>query len=792
MAFEALAYGPEANVILVADGAELLAYDAQTEAPKWHVTFPEPLLSVFFAHPQALPASGGGSPWREAAATHVAIVLDAEGSFHAVDLSLGKQLGTVGPFGKPRAAASNVATGALAMAVDDNVLVWRNGQLVDTPLPRVSALAFSADGQTLAVGTAGGDVIMLSLHGANHSTSPAELQPAAPADSLVRTFEAHGVGPVADLVPHPSGTWLAAGANGVFAVTAKGTSCLEKLPSGALRARFDGAGARLAVQRTERAIVVYAWPALSVVARIEYTERPVRGLSFGPESWLGVGLDHGDGNKIDVVTSATHRTDTAPGRTHRSWTLYVEGQRNLLSANEAEEIRRMKSPFHEEAPQTKRGAGGKIGIGAVLSFVVLGLRVCAHSSGSSYSPSSAMYPMPALSRTCDAACAKSRVADLETDCNANSALGCADDAAAAKSALAAGRCENALAAVKRMESAEARGGASSQAPLFAGHRILAELGLGEACRSGAIRPPAPIKHAQLVRIGKNASKRVDEVIPEDHAEQGETPRALFAAPDGTVFAATLTQAPQKCVVYERSAAGEWKSSFTTSSPTGDVALFGRGASDVYLAAGTTLAHFDGSSWNALPLPSSEIIDGAALAGADVLVASGASHEASAVHRRLARSGAWTNESLPQGISVLALYGAGAAVWAVGEDEDAHNVLLRRAPTGAWSAKIPKSDGSTTLIVRSGWASPSGDAFVGTSSSVLRSKDGGATWTEDQRPDAVVSLWGRTSSDVYALEGERLAHFDGKRWSSITDDDLEGAQSMAGTATEVLILRAAAP
>jgi hypothetical protein len=792
VAFEALAYGPEANVLLVVDGNELIAYDAHTEAPKWQVVFEAPLLSVMFAHPQALPSvRAGGSPWREAAATHAAIALDDQGSFHAVDLALGNKLGSVGPFGKPRAAASCVASGALAMAVDDKVLVWRSGQRIETRLSQVTALAFSADGGTLAVGTAGGDVVMLSLEGPARTASPAELQPAAPADALVRTFETHGVGAVTDLVAHPSGAWLSAGASGVFAVTASGAQRLEKISAGALRARFDGPGARLAVQRAERAIVVYAWPGLSVVARIEYTGRPIRGLSFGAEDWLGVGLDQGDGNKIDIVTSATHRTDTAPGRTHRSWTLHVEGQRSLLTAKEADEIRRMKSPFHEETPRAKgNGAGGKVGIGAGLSIAMLLLRLCAHSSGSSYSSSYNTTPYtPPVSHTCDAECAKSRVAELERDCLANAALGCADDVRTAKLALAGGRCRDALTALKRISSGGAAGGTQSSTPLFGAHRLLAEFGLDEACRSGAIRPPPAVKHVQLVRVVNSGMIPITESLPEENPARGETPRALFAAPDGTVFAATSTDLTHACVVYKRSGAhGTWAPSFTTMAPPGAVQLFGRGSSDVYLATGSGLAHFDGTAWSKLPTPGTGNVDGAAGVGGDVFLALGTADDGSTVHRR--RSGAWSKEALPAGVtSVLAMYGGGGALWAVGEDPYAKESLLRRAPAGGWSTRSPDLQGNP-LVVRSFWVSPSGEAFLGSTGSVLRSNDAGSTWSEEPRPDAVVALWGRSGTDVYALEGSALVHFDGKRWSSI-DAQLPGAQSLAGTASEVLVLSASA-
>ena len=794
MALDALAYGPEANVLLVLDGAELIAYDAQTEAPKWQVAFTDPLLSVAFAHPQALPTAGGGSPWREAAASHAAIVLDAEGSLHAVDLSLGKRLGSIGPLGKPRSVASCVSTGALAVVAGDEVLVWRSGHLVEVPLAgaRASALAFSVDGRTLAVGTEAGDVIMFSLDAPTVPAAPEEVQP--PADTQVpeRTFAAHGVGAVADLVAHPSGTWIAAGARGVFTVTAEGAQRLDKLPSGALRACFDATGATLAVQRSDRAIAVYAWPALSVVARIEYTERPVRGIAFGPENWLGVALDGGDGNKIDIVTSATHRTDTAPGRTHRSWTLHVESQRKLLSDKEAEEIRRMKSPFHEPQAPRGNGNGGKVGIGAFLSLALIGLRLCAHSTGSSHSTyydNAAAHATP-TAITCDVACVKSRVVELESDCVTNTALACADDVADAKKAIAAGRCEDALAALRRIPSSAVSAGAASATPLFGAHRILAEYGLEEACRNGAIRAPLAPQRTQLVRFARSASSPTVEPIPEQDPARGEIPRALFAAADGTVFAATVTEAPRRrCVVYKRSTAGAWVVSHSIASPSNDVTIVGRSASDVYLAVGMTIAHFDGVSWSSTAMPTDDIIDGAAAAGGELFVATSMSDERRAVHRR--HGGAWMKEATPTGVSFRALHGAGTSLWAVAEDDQEHQVLLRRAPGGVWSTRTPSGDQGASLAVQSFWASPSGEVFVGTSSSVLRSKDGGASWSEEPRPDGVAALWGRSSTDVYALEGSGLVHFDGKSWSWITDD-LRGGQSLSGTATDVLVLRSVAP
>src|SRR5262249_54244686 len=148
-----------------------------------------------------------------------------------------------------------------------------------------------------------------------------------------------------------------------------------KLAPGAARARFDGAGAQLAVQRSDRAIVVYEWPGLSVAMRIEYMDRVVRGIAFGSNDWLGIGPDHGDGNQIDVVTSATHRTDTRPGRQHRSWRLLVEAKRERMQG--------APPSVKPEAPKLASSSRGRIGIGAGLSIALLCIRLIARLASTS-------------------------------------------------------------------------------------------------------------------------------------------------------------------------------------------------------------------------------------------------------------------------------------------------------------------------------------------------------------------------------------------------------------------------
>ncbi|MBX3219170.1 MAG: hypothetical protein KF795_01545 [Labilithrix sp.] len=772
MAFDAIAYGPDDLCLLTIDGAELLAYDAVTEGPKWRLSFEHALVAVLFVDPQALPAGQGGSPWRSPGATGRSVLaLDAEGHLHLVDPTLGQVSAKLGPFGKPRALASSPAAAAVALAVDDAVFVLRSGARIDVPLSasasgHVTALAFSADGATLAAGTDKGELRMFHV-----------------AEAPEETFRADLRGAVSDLAQHPSGSWLIAGRDGVSSVGPSGVARLEKLPAGVKRARFDANGGRVAIQRSDRSVIVYEWPSLSVTMRIEYTDRPVHGIAFGPGNWLGLALDHGDGNKIDVVTSSTHRTDTHAGREHRSWTLMVEGKAERLSAKEAEDIKRMKAAFHAPPKSNGNGVGARIGIGAMISIALLAVRVCVRSSTphTSYNYKPNVLGTAPLGTSCDRACARGRIERLAIDCE-SATLACSDDANAALKALADGDCAGAKAALGRIESVPTSPGRGGDAPLFGANRLLAKFGLDEACASGAIRP-RPVTHAQLVTLTGPTREPTVERIPD--AEPGEQPRAVWVAPDGTAFIATTApdDAPRrKCVVYRRTKAGEWATVHEALGGT-RASLFGRTSSDVYLMTNTALERFDGATWKAVPAPSLDHLSSATVSGADVFFA-GLSDAVGQVHRR--RGDTWTKEPVPEGLIVTEVFGGGASVWALADDPESEQALLQRSSAGAWVVRTPSGDaGSSTMY--SVWTSPTGDTFVATDEGVLRSTNG-ASWKTLETPGVVTSLWGRSSRDVYGTSVFGLVHYDGSKWTETSYSGRIGAVS--GTATELFVVRAA--
>ena len=54
MSLSKLAYGPDALALVTFDGKELLANDAQTEAPKWRLALPEGIVALHFVGSDAL------------------------------------------------------------------------------------------------------------------------------------------------------------------------------------------------------------------------------------------------------------------------------------------------------------------------------------------------------------------------------------------------------------------------------------------------------------------------------------------------------------------------------------------------------------------------------------------------------------------------------------------------------------------------------------------------------------------------------------------------------------------
>lgn len=781
MAFHSIAYDPDQPCILTIDGCEVLAYDAATESPRFKLELPATLRSIAFAPSNPFAKVGGPSPFRNQA-THIALLLDVEGRVSILDTTLGQLVGEIAPLGEPTALAVSSSTAAAAIATEEAIYVFRAGERTELTGVSARALGFSRDGATLVVGTERGAIRM-------YSVSPDAKAP------LEETYKKKLDGAIFDVAQHPNGDWVIVGEDGATLVSGAGESRLHKVPPDILRAAFDANGQHLVVQRAERGLVTYAWPSLSVVMRAEYTDRPIRGLAFGPEKWLGVGLDHGDANKIDLGTSAVHRTDTHPGREHRSWTLLLEGKKELQAAREAEDLRRMRSSA--DTSKTSNVAS-RATIGAMISIALIAIRVCVRTSSTpSYHPVSIP---PTFAKQCNRECVRDRLTALNHAC-ARTTPSCVDDVKAAETAVSAGSCDEAKVALKRVRDADLAD--SKRDPLFTTTQLLAELGLSEACSAGNITPdPVANRRVEIVRFKPGSKGALPSALRETLRPRGETALGLWVASDDTAFLVTKTSSDRLHVRMKvfGSASPEWSTITERSTDSFEVRIFGRTSSDVWMTDGTSLLHYDGSTF-------AKVVDAPAVSvavagvGNDPVVLGEVGDTRALFQKRgstWARDGATLpSSSSTERLTLVDLFSAPKApngLFAIAKT-GSDDVLLQRV--GArWTIRKPPTasdaeDVTPTLNPSVLWVSPTGEAFVGTGDeSVLRISTKGVEALPSQ--GIVSHIWGRSSGDVYAASDGQLQRFDGKRWSTLDHDGTLNPRDLhptllSGTSTELVLV-----
>lgn len=766
MSLSKLAYGPDALALVTFDGKELLANDAQTEAPKWRLALSEGIVALHFVDSDALPGgSGGGSPWRRSSAGCTLVVVDEAGGVHTVDPMLGQVVAKIAPLGAPFASAAGAC--GFALATKDTIHLWRRGESFEIEA-RVAAMAFSNDGTTLVYAEEDGRLHFLALD----ASKPPREASVAVVDSGVTC-----------LAQHPSGTWLVGGEAGLSAVKDARDRRIDAVSSKVVGLALDDTGARLAVQMSDLRVIVLAWPSLTLEAEVLSPERAVRGLAFGPGDVLGLAFDAGDAVKVDVVTSSTQRTKAHAGREARSFRLSVRGKKEILSEKEAEELKRMKALL--DAPKGGSSNGARIGISAGISLVLLAMRlVLAGSRGSTYSPPPYDFTKTsAYTAKCNRACAEQRLRSLEAYCGTRPF---AVDAHEATTAFVAGDCARAKAALTKVSFPE--GSTEPMDVLGRAERLLADVGLTEACSSD----PSLVANAHAPKLvtlrgtpGAALLAATTEPIPAaGGAQGGESPGTLWVAPDGTIFVATMEATGKRSFVHRRDTRGTWDVIAVRHSPV-PAKMWGRSATDMYVLDRDSLAHFDGARLTEVDVPLSTTYALAGVGG-DLVVTGMADGDAGArggSERALRyRLGKWTPEPTLKGLVPESLWSAGSAgTWGFAFDNVKTRVLFR-SPSGAWAERAAPPGGLEDTP--SVWATPSGETFFGTQDGVFRTDSRGTTWTHIGEPGAVMALWGRAENDVFALTPSGLSHYDGKWWLGAF---VGKAQLLGGTAESVVLV-----
>jgi hypothetical protein len=280
-------YDSEGRAIVLADGAELLVHDGESEAPLFR---------------RQLGAGIAGVASMRAGV----MALDARGGLHTFSIR-GEAMGAL-ELGVTARSLARDASGTACVVLHDGGAIAIDGarELARVAVPAASTAAIAPD-RSFAVGTRGGELCVFDASG--------------------QLRERHALGtPVYDVDHHPSGAWMAACGAKIFRVEGGQVAVLTNAPEGlacdAVRCSADGS--RIGLALGDRMALAMAYPSRDTIGSVTYGDRAVTGMAFGPGEWLGVGLDGGDGNKVDFASGEIHRTDTHPGRQHRSWVVMLD------------------------------------------------------------------------------------------------------------------------------------------------------------------------------------------------------------------------------------------------------------------------------------------------------------------------------------------------------------------------------------------------------------------------------------------------------------------------------------
>jgi hypothetical protein len=282
------AYEPSGRVIVVFDGKEVLVHGGGDESPQWRKELEADILGL-------------------AAKGDVVVTLEAGGRISWWGAASGEPLGSV-TSGEQAFALAAARNAAVFLAVlPGGVEIVEQGKLVRSIPFRgpVTAAAFRDDGDRIAVGSEDGEVAIVTRDGTPVGTSKLD-------------------GPVSSLCFCPAGFWIATWGERMVRVEAEGGPPKPITRAGGMAPDWvctSSDGSLFAMRVKPRMVMAYGYPPGEQVVQLDYFDRQVAGLAFGPGRRLGVGLVGGDGNIADIPAGQLLRTDTFPGRKHNSWML---------------------------------------------------------------------------------------------------------------------------------------------------------------------------------------------------------------------------------------------------------------------------------------------------------------------------------------------------------------------------------------------------------------------------------------------------------------------------------------
>lgn len=300
-----IAYDPKNTVFAMNEGAELLVHDGESEGPLWRKTLDAPIVGVGADRERvtAITATGTVATFP---ARSGADMQSATPPRHDPE-QCGLLPGVLA--GKVRFASVGSGNRRVVAALDGKVVALEGN------LPKKLL-----DGDAHALAIAADDTVLVAITNAFAVVAP---------DGKVTTTE-HSLGPVVAVAWHPERFWLIATPKKVYRFDGTGEpSHVTSMPAELTLKMIAATKQAFSLAYTSgegMGVATLEWPSKDTLATLDYPERKVHGLSFGPWPWLAIELDLGDANKQNVLEpERLHRSDTHPGRQHHSWLVAVGG-----------------------------------------------------------------------------------------------------------------------------------------------------------------------------------------------------------------------------------------------------------------------------------------------------------------------------------------------------------------------------------------------------------------------------------------------------------------------------------
>lgn len=336
-------YSAHGNVIVLADGPELLVYSANNDQGIWKLMAEDILMGVGVTEDQVLAVDAAGriTAYR-AIDGHQQYQLDTDTAPIAVRIS---------------------PQGHVAILEADGLCIVRPGvDPLRLPWSQPRVAAWGPDEASLGVGGADGQFHVVD-----------------PTSGGAWGSQALGAA-ITGVAWRANGTWAVAHGQQVSFVSGDGTELAGSLPvggpTGEVTVSVDGA--ILAVVSGPQKVTLFELAGNAPVGDVTF-QRDVLHLQFGPKHWLGFGFDDGDANRLDVASGSITRTQAHPGRGQNAWAMNASvnqalvrgGIANVASAGQSiaavGKVKADKSPVKKKRNLKWMWLG--LGAAAVLVFV---------------------------------------------------------------------------------------------------------------------------------------------------------------------------------------------------------------------------------------------------------------------------------------------------------------------------------------------------------------------------------------------------------------------------------------